>query len=142
MEIDILTLFPGICAGPLGQSILKRAHERGLVGIRIHDIREWCTDKHRQADDYPFGGGAGMVMKPQPVFAAIEAVRGMHVLADLVAQDLHGETRLVAVEVGAVYQQPGRLVDGDQVRVAVDDVQRVVAHPARRPGRSMNCPST
>ena len=75
MEIDILTLFPGICAGPLGQSILKRAQERGLVGIRIHDIREWCTDKHRQADDYPFGGGAGMVMKPQPVFAAIEAVR-------------------------------------------------------------------
>lgn len=75
MEIDILTLFPGICAGPLGESILKRAQQRGLVGIRIHDIRHWCTDKHRQADDYPFGGGAGMVMKPQPVFAAIEAVR-------------------------------------------------------------------
>ena len=75
MEIDILTLFPGICAGPLGESILKRAQERGLLGIHVHDIRDWCTDKHRQADDYPFGGGAGMVMKPQPVFAAVEAVR-------------------------------------------------------------------
>jgi len=75
MEIDILTLFPGICAGPLGESILKRAQERGLLGIRVHDIRDWCTDKHRQADDYPFGGGAGMVMKPEPAFAAIEAVR-------------------------------------------------------------------
>ena len=75
MEIEILTLFPGICAGPLGESILKRAQERGLVTVRLHDIRDWCLDKHRRADDYPFGGGAGLVMKPEPVFAAIEAVR-------------------------------------------------------------------
>lgn len=75
MRFDILTLFPGICEGPLNESILKRARERGLIEVGLHDIREYCTDKHRQADDYPFGGGAGMVMKPEPVFSAIEAVR-------------------------------------------------------------------
>lgn len=75
MRFDILTLFPGICEGPLNESILRRARERGLIEVGLHDIRESCTDKHRQADDYPFGGGAGMVMKPEPVFAAIEAVR-------------------------------------------------------------------
>lgn len=75
MRFDILTLFPGICEGPLNESILKRARDRGLIEVGLHDIREHCTDKHRQADDYPFGGGAGMVMKPEPVFSAIEAVR-------------------------------------------------------------------
>jgi tRNA (guanine37-N1)-methyltransferase len=75
MRFDILTLFPGICEGPLNESILKRARERGLIEVGLHDIRDFCTDKHRQADDYPFGGGAGMVMKPEPVFSAIEAVR-------------------------------------------------------------------
>lgn len=75
MRFDILTLFPGICEGPLNESILKRARERGLIEVGLHDIRDHCTDKHRQADDYPFGGGAGMVMKPEPVFSAIESVR-------------------------------------------------------------------
>ena len=75
MRFDILTLFPGICEGPLNESILKRARDRGLIEVGLHDIRDFCTDKHRQADDYPFGGGAGMVMKPEPVFSAIEAVR-------------------------------------------------------------------
>lgn len=75
MRFDILTLFPGICEGPLNESILKRARERGLIEVGLTDIREFCTDKHRQADDYPFGGGAGMVMKPEPVFSAIESVR-------------------------------------------------------------------
>jgi tRNA (guanine37-N1)-methyltransferase len=68
-------LFPGICEGPLGESILKRARANGLIDVAVHDIREYCTDKNRHADDYPFGGGAGMVMKPEPVFAAVEAVR-------------------------------------------------------------------
>ena len=78
MRFDILTLFPAICAGPFGESILKRAQEQGLLEIGLHDIRDWCTDKHRRADDYPFGGGAGMVMKPEPVFSAVHAVRRPH----------------------------------------------------------------
>lgn len=75
LRFDILTLFPAICQGPLGESILRRAIDAGIIEVGLHDIREYCADKHRRADDAPFGGGAGMVMKPEPVFAAIEAVR-------------------------------------------------------------------
>lgn len=78
MRIDILTIFPGMFAGggPLGASIIGRAAERGLVDLRVHDLRDWTTDRHRSIDDYPYGGGAGMVMKAPPVVAAIEAVLG------------------------------------------------------------------
>lgn len=78
MRIDVLTLFPGMFSGPLSESIVARARERGLVEIHIHDIREFARDKHRVTDDYPFGGGAGMVMKPEPIFAAVE-----HVMSDV-----------------------------------------------------------
>ncbi|MBI3980317.1 MAG: tRNA (guanosine(37)-N1)-methyltransferase TrmD [Chloroflexi bacterium] len=74
MRIDILTLFPGMFAGPFSESIVKRAVERGLVTIGVHNIRDYATDRHRTTDDYPYGGGAGMVMKPEPAFACIEAV--------------------------------------------------------------------
>lgn len=74
MEIDILTLFPGMFQGPLSESIIKRAVDAGLLSIRIHNIRDWATDRHHVADDYPYGGGSGMVMKPEPIFAAVEAV--------------------------------------------------------------------
>lgn len=74
MHIDILTLFPEMFPGPFASSIVKRATERGLVTISIHDIRDYTDDKHATADDYPYGGGAGMVLKPGPVFAAIEAI--------------------------------------------------------------------
>ncbi|MDK2931020.1 MAG: tRNA (guanine37-N1)-methyltransferase [Bacillota bacterium] len=76
MRIDVLTLFPGMFSGPLSESIVARARERGLVEIHIHDIREFTRDKHKVTDDYPFGGGAGMVMKPEPIFAAVEHVMG------------------------------------------------------------------
>ncbi|MEL7562659.1 tRNA (guanosine(37)-N1)-methyltransferase TrmD [Dehalogenimonas sp. 4OHTPN] len=75
MRIDILTLFPEMFQGPFAASILKRAADRGLLDIRLHNIRDWAHDKHRVVDDSPYGGGAGMVMKPEPVVAAIEAVR-------------------------------------------------------------------
>lgn len=75
MRIDILTLFPGMFRGPFEESIIKRAVERGLLEIGIHNIRDFAPGRHRVADDYPYGGGAGMVMKPEPVFAAVEAVR-------------------------------------------------------------------
>ncbi len=74
MHIDIFTLFPGMFQGPLTESILKRAQERELLSIALHNIRDATTDKHHVVDDYPYGGGAGMVMKPDPVFAAVEAV--------------------------------------------------------------------
>jgi tRNA (guanine37-N1)-methyltransferase len=75
VKIDILTLFPDICRAPLGESIMKRAQENGIVDLRIHSLRDWTTDKHHIVDDAPFGGGQGMVMKPEPIFAAIEGLR-------------------------------------------------------------------
>jgi tRNA (guanine37-N1)-methyltransferase len=75
VRFDVLTLFPGIFDGFLEESILKRAQNEGLLTIHLHDIRDWATDKHRTVDDYPYGGGAGMVMKPEPIFAAVEAVQ-------------------------------------------------------------------
>jgi tRNA (guanine37-N1)-methyltransferase len=74
MHVDIFTLFPEMFQGPFSESILKRAQERGLLSIVLHNIRESTHDKHHIVDDYPYGGGAGMVMKPEPIFTAVEAV--------------------------------------------------------------------
>ena len=75
MQIDVLTLFPEMLPGYLGQSLLKRAIEAGLVNIQLHDIRDWARGKHQQVDDRPFGGGPGMVLRPEPVVECVEAVR-------------------------------------------------------------------
>ncbi len=75
MRIDIFCLFPEMFVSPLNQSIIKRARERGLVDIVIHDIRDYAHDKHRTVDDYSYGGGPGMVLKPEPVFEAVEEVK-------------------------------------------------------------------
>ena len=72
MKIDILTLFPEICLAPLNASMMKRAQENGALDLRIHNLRDWTTDKHHVVDDAPFGGGQGMVMKPEPIFVAVE----------------------------------------------------------------------
>lgn len=74
MQVDVFTIFPGFFDSPLSASLLGRARERGLLDIRLHDPRDWTTDRHRAVDDTPFGGGAGMVMMPEPLFAAVEAV--------------------------------------------------------------------
>jgi tRNA (guanine37-N1)-methyltransferase len=74
MRFDILTLFPGMFTGPLTESILKRAQQAGLVDIHLHPIRDYATDRHRTTDDTPYGGGAGMVMKAEPLAAALRAV--------------------------------------------------------------------
>jgi tRNA (guanine37-N1)-methyltransferase len=76
MRIDILTLFPGMFAGPFAESIVARAIAAGIVEVRIHNLRDWTADRHRTVDDAPYGGGPGMVLKPEPLFAAIEALRG------------------------------------------------------------------
>jgi tRNA (guanine37-N1)-methyltransferase len=75
LKIDIVTLFPEICRAPLSESIMKRAQENKIVDLRIHNLRDWTKDKHRIVDDAPFGGGQGMVMKPEPIFAAVEELR-------------------------------------------------------------------
>ncbi len=74
MRIDILTLFPAMFRGPFDESIIKRAVDSGVVSIHVHDIRQWAKGRHKVADDYPYGGGPGMVLKPEPVFEATEAV--------------------------------------------------------------------
>ena len=74
MRIDVLTIFPGIFEGPLGESLLGKAREAGVVDVRLHDIRDFAADKHRQVDDESFGGGPGMVMKPEPIFAAVDSL--------------------------------------------------------------------
>ena len=75
MKIDIVTLFPEICRTPLSESIMKRAQENGIVNLVIHNLRDWTQDKHHIVDDAPFGGGQGMVMKPEPIFAAVDDLR-------------------------------------------------------------------
>lgn len=75
MRFDLLTLHPSMCEGPLGQSILGRARQAGLIDVRVHDLRDWTEDKHRTADDTPYGGGAGMVMRVDVVDRGIEEVR-------------------------------------------------------------------
>ena len=114
MHIDILTLFPGMFAGPFDESIIQRAREAELVSIAVHNIRDWAPGKHRQCDDTPYGGGGGMVMKPEPIFYAVEAVLGIEpgecpscpivlltpqgrLLTQEVARDLAQQERLVLV---------------------------------------------
>ena len=100
MRIDILTLFPEICRAPLSESMMKRAQANGALELHIHNLRDWTTDKHHIVDDAPFGGGQGMVMKPEPIFAAVEDLKSdakpaWH-LEDTAGQD--GSRRDVAAE--------------------------------------------
>jgi len=74
MRIDIVTLFPGMFPGPLSESIPGRALERGLAELHAHDLRQWGLGKHRSVDDYPYGGGAGMILRPEPIAAALDAI--------------------------------------------------------------------
>jgi tRNA (guanine37-N1)-methyltransferase len=110
MRIDILTLFPAMFDGPLTESILKRAQEKELITIRLHNIRDYATDKHRTVDDTPYGGGGGMVLLPGPLVAAVEDVRGPdiqtpvilltpqgRVLTQQVARELAEHPRLILV---------------------------------------------
>lgn len=107
MHFDVFTLFPGMFRGPFEESILKRAQEQGLISLALHNIRESTTDKHHIVDDYPYGGGAGMVMKPDPVFASVETVyQGGPIIlltpqgrlfTQRVAQELAAEARITLI---------------------------------------------
>ena len=79
MRIDVLTLFPKMFENVLGESILKRSQEKKLVEIRVHNLRDWTSDTHRSADDKPFGGGAGMVMKIEPILSSETLTKQEHI---------------------------------------------------------------
>jgi tRNA (guanine37-N1)-methyltransferase len=74
VKVDIITLFPGMFAGPLDESIVGRARQAGLLDLKIHNLRDWTHDRHKTVDDKPFGGGPGMLLKPEPLFEAVEAL--------------------------------------------------------------------
>ena len=76
MKVDILTLFPEMFVGPLDESIVGRARKTGILDLKIHFLRDWAHDRHKTVDDRPFGGGPGMVLKPEPIFEAVESLRG------------------------------------------------------------------
>lgn len=92
MRIDILTVLPEMFESPLGCSILKRAQDKGLAEIVVHNLRDYTTDKHRKVDDYPFGGEAGMVMKVQPVEACINALKAQRDYDEVIFTSPDGET--------------------------------------------------
>jgi tRNA (guanine37-N1)-methyltransferase len=98
MRIDILTLFPEICRAPLSESIIKLAQESGALDLHIHNLRAWATDKHHVVDDAPFGGGQGMVMKPEPIFAAVESLRTTNSLVGLMTPQGKRLTQVLAKE--------------------------------------------
>jgi len=98
MKIDVLTLFPGMFAGPLDESIVKRARERGLLDLRIHNLRDWTHDRHKTVDDRPFGGGPGMVLKPEPLFEAVEALAQPNTLVILMSPSGRKFTQSIAQE--------------------------------------------
>ncbi|MEY2520263.1 MAG: tRNA (guanine37-N1)-methyltransferase [Verrucomicrobiota bacterium] len=101
MRIDILTLFPEVCRAPLNESMMRRAQESGAIELRIHNLREWTTDKHHVVDDAPFGGGQGMVMKPEPIFAAVESLRTENSCVVLMSPQGRRFTQAVASEFSA-----------------------------------------
>lgn len=103
MRFDIFTLFPEMFRGPFDESILARARAQGIVEIALHNPRDWTTDRHHIVDDYPYGGGAGMVMKPEPIFAAVESVHQVHHGGPIILLSPQGRpfTQTVARELAA-----------------------------------------
>jgi tRNA (guanine37-N1)-methyltransferase len=108
MKIDVLTLFPAMFAGPLDESIIKRAREAGLLDLAIHNLRDYAHDRHKTVDDRPFGGGPGMLLKPEPIFEAVESLapEGTRVIllsptgrpfSQAIARELAGRERLLLV---------------------------------------------
>ena len=99
MRIDILCLFPEMFVSPLNQSLIKRAREQGLVDIVIHNIRDYTHNKHHTVDDYPYGGGPGMVLKPEPVFEAVEDIRQQIAASEMPIILLTPQGRLLSQQV-------------------------------------------
>src|SRR5512141_1374193 len=111
LNFEVLTLFPGMLAGPLNESILKRGREKGLLNVTVRNIRDYTEDKHKTADDSPYGGGAGMVLKPAPIFKAIEAIKAEH----------PGEPFLTIL-----LSPQGRLFDQQRAEVLSGETRRII----------------
>ena len=105
MRFEVFTLLPEIFPPYLDTSILKRARERGLIDVRIHNIRDYARDKHHTTDDAPYGGGGGMVMKPEPVFEAVETVLGLPALSEVEGQGKSGIPIILLTPQGRVFNQ-------------------------------------
>ena len=75
MRFDVVTIFPEFFRGPFDFGVIRRGREKGLIEVRVHDLRDFTSDRHRTVDDRPFGGGEGMVFKPEPIFKAVESIR-------------------------------------------------------------------
>lgn len=132
-RIDIFSLFPTMFEGPMSESILKRASAAGLIDIQVHDIRHWTHDRHRTADDTPYGGGAGMVMKAPPIVEAVEDVLGdelreTHIAimsaggrryTQSVALDLAGKKRLALIcgHYEGIDDRVGEILDADELSI-------------------------
>jgi tRNA (guanine37-N1)-methyltransferase len=97
MRFDVFTLFPEVFEPYLQSSILQRARQRGLVSVHLHNIRDWTSDRHHVTDDEPYGGGGGMVMKPEPIFAAVDAVLGSPPACPLILLTPQGRTFTQAI---------------------------------------------
>jgi len=104
MKFDILTLFPGMFSGPFDESIIRRARDKQLIDIDIHNIRDWATDRHQTTDDAPYGGGAGMVMKVEPLTSCIESVKKLRPASTVVMTSPRGRrlTHQVATELSGL----------------------------------------
>ncbi|NVJ85060.1 MAG: tRNA (guanosine(37)-N1)-methyltransferase TrmD [Algoriphagus sp.] len=92
MHIDIISVVPGLLEGPFSHSILKRAEEKGLASVKVHNLRDYATGKQKQVDDYAFGGGAGMVMMVEPIAACIESLQSQRVYDEIIYMTPDGET--------------------------------------------------
>jgi tRNA (guanine37-N1)-methyltransferase len=105
MRIDIVTIFPKMVEGPLAEGIVARAIARGVLDVKVHDLRDFTTDRHRVVDDMPFGGGPGMVLKPEPLFAAVDRIReerGVPSAVILTSPDGERLTHAVAARLSAL----------------------------------------
>ncbi len=109
MKFDILTLFPGMFCGPFDESIIKRGRDKQLIEIAIHNIRDWAEDRHQTADDAPYGGGAGMVMKAEPLTACIEAVKSRNPTSTVVLTSPQGR-RLTHQVASELAQRDGLII--------------------------------
>ena len=102
MKIDVLTLFPAMFAGPLDESIIKRAREAGLLDLAIHNLRDYAHDRHKTVDDRPFGGGPGMLLKPEPIFEAVESLAREKTRVILVSPAGRTFNQAIAAELAAL----------------------------------------
>ncbi len=106
MIIDVVTIFPGMFDSPFAESIILRAREKGQFQLRVHDLRDYCHDRHRVVDDYPYGGGAGMVMRPEPAFRALQDLRDSSFSGEVLLPTPAGEpfTQVLAEKLSTLEQ--------------------------------------